>query len=36
MATNYYVSLFIQVPEEGDTEAWQAEQAIRDSSEEHL
>ena len=36
MATNYYVSLFIQVPDEGDTEAWQVEQAIRDAAEEHL
>ena len=36
MATNYYVSLFIQVPDEGETEAWQVEQALRDAAEEHL
>jgi hypothetical protein len=36
METNYYVSLFIQVPDEGATEAWQVEQAIRDAAEAHL
>ena len=36
MATNYHVSLFIQVPDEGETEAWQVEQALRDAAEEHL
>jgi hypothetical protein len=36
MATKYYVSLFIQVPDEGETEAWQVEQALRDAAEEHL
>ncbi len=36
MANNYVVSLFIQVPDEGDTEAWQVEQALRDAAEEHL
>ena len=34
--TNYEVSLFIQVPDEGETEAWQVEQALRDAAEEHL
>jgi hypothetical protein len=34
--TNYQVSLFIQVPDEGETEAWQIEQALRDAAEEHL
>jgi hypothetical protein len=34
--TNYQVSLFIQVPQEGETEAWQIEQALRDAAEEHL
>ena len=32
----YYVSMFINVPDEGETEAWQVEQAIRDAAEEHL
>jgi hypothetical protein len=32
----YYISLFITVPDEGETEAWQVEQAIRDAAEEHL
>jgi hypothetical protein len=36
MATTYHVSLFIQVPDEGETEAWQVEQALRDAAEEHL
>jgi hypothetical protein len=36
MATDYYVSLFIQVPDKGDTEGWQVEQALRDAAEEHL
>lgn len=36
MATTYHVSLFIQLPDEGDTEAWQVEQALRDPAEEHL
>jgi len=34
--TNCQVSLFIQVPDEGETEAWQIEQALRDAVEEHL
>jgi hypothetical protein len=32
----YYVSLFIEVPDEGETETWQVEQALRDAAEEHL
>jgi Mn-dependent DtxR family transcriptional regulator len=36
MATTYHVSLFIQVPDEGETEAWQVEHALRDAAEEHL
>jgi len=32
----YYISLFIEVPEEGETEAWQVEGALRDAAEEHL
>ena len=32
----YYIRLFITVPDEGETEAWQVEQAIRDAAEEHL
>jgi hypothetical protein len=36
MATTYHVNLFIQVPDEGETEAWQVEQALRDAAEEHL
>ena len=34
--TNYQVTLFFQVPDEGETEAWQIEQALRDAAEEHL
>jgi hypothetical protein len=34
--TNYQVSLFIQVPDEGETEAWQVERALRDAAEEQL
>ena len=36
MATTYHVNLFIQVPDEGEPEAWQVEQALRDAAEEHL
>jgi hypothetical protein len=36
MATTYHVSLFIQVPDEGETEAWQVEHALRDAAEDHL
>jgi hypothetical protein len=36
MATAYHVNLFIQVPDEGETEGWQVEQALRDVAEEHL
>jgi hypothetical protein len=32
----YYVSLFIEVPDEGETETWQVEQALRDAAEDHL
>ena len=32
----HYISMFIKVPDEGETEAWQVEQAIRDAAEEHL
>jgi len=36
MATTYHVNLFIQVPDEGEPEAWQVDQALRDAAEEHL
>jgi hypothetical protein len=36
MATTYQVNLFIQVPDEGESEGWQVEQALRDAAEEHL
>jgi hypothetical protein len=36
MATAYHVNLFILVPDEGETEGWQVEQALRDVAEEHL
>ena len=36
MATTYHVNLFIQVPDEGEPEAWQVEQALRDAAEDHL
>lgn len=36
MATTYQVNLFIQVPDEGEPEVWQVEQALRDAAEEHL
>jgi hypothetical protein len=36
MATTYRVNLFIQVPDEGEPEVWQVEQALRDAAEEHL
>ena len=36
MATTYHVNLFMQVPDEGEPEAWQVEQALRDAAEEHL
>lgn len=32
----YYIRMFIKVPDEGETEAWQVEQAVRDAAEEHL
>jgi hypothetical protein len=34
MATTYHVNLFIQVPDEGEAEGWQVEQALRDAAEE--
>ena len=36
MATTYHVNLFIQVPDEGEPEAWQVDQALRDAAAEHL
>ena len=36
IATTYHVNLFIQVPDEGEPEAWQVDQALRDAAEEHL
>jgi len=36
MTTHYHVSLFIEAPDEGETETWQIEQAVRDAAEEHL